>query len=568
VPRRSYPQLIKDEFRGYNAAKFRQDLLAGLTVAAVALPLALAFGVASGASAAAGLVTAILAGLIIGALSGAPYQISGPTGAMSAVLILLATKYGLPGIWVAGVMAGGLLLVIGLLKLGRFIAFIPAPVISGFTSGIALIIFIGQIDNFLGVKTAGADSAALKLAGFLRGGFTPDWHAIVVGVVVISAMVLWPQRWNTRFPASLLGIILATLLNVFAGWPVAVIGDIPRTLLLADRLNLAAVPWGNLQDFVTPALTITALGAVESLLCGAVASNMTGIGLHANKELVAQGVGNLLIPFFGGVPATAAIARTSVGIKSGGQTRLVSIIHALALLASMFVLAPVMSRIPLAALAGVLMVTAWRMNEWEAIRFIFSHRFKTAIITFLITMLATITLDLTQAILIGAFLSGAVFLNEIARLTIDVQHVDPDRLRQRGIATEGRCRHVQVAYLTGPLFFAASGAFNEAFAHLGQTHALILSMRGVPLLDTSGLQVMAALHERISHGHGRLMLAGAHDQVLHMLERGGLLDAIGRENVFWSADQAIVAAEKRPCRYCEVEQALEKAPAPDSITAP
>jgi SulP family sulfate permease len=555
MPRRSYPQLLRDEFRGYNAAKFRQDLLAGLTVAAVALPLALAFGVASGATAAAGLVTAILAGLVIGALSGAPYQISGPTGAMSAVLILLAAKYGLPGIWMAGVMAGALLLVIGLLRLGRFIAFIPAPVISGFTSGIALIIFIGQIDNFLGAKTAGADSAALKLAGYFRGGFTPDWHAIVLGAVVVGAMLLWPGHWNTRFPASLLGIILATLLNLIAAWPVAVIGDIPRTLLLADRLSLPALPWGQLQNFVAPALTITALGAVESLLCGAVASNMTGIGLHANQELVAQGVGNLLIPFFGGVPATAAIARTSVGIKSGGQTRLVSIIHALALLASMFVLAPVMSRIPLAALAGVLMVTAWRMNEWESIRFIFSRRFKTAIITFLITMLATITLDLTQAILIGAFLSGAVFLNQIARLTIDVQQVDPARLRQRGIATEGACRHVQVAYLTGPLFFAAAGAFNEAFAHLGEAHALILSMRGVPLLDTSGLQVMATLHERLSHAHGRLMLAGAHDQVLHMLERGGLLDAIGRENVFWSADQAIVAAERQPCRYCEAELA-------------
>ncbi|MEP7358968.1 MAG: SulP family inorganic anion transporter, partial [Anaerolineales bacterium] len=502
---RSYPQLLKDEFRGYTTAKFRQDLLAGLTVAAVALPLALAFGVASGASAAAGMVTAILAGLVIGTLSGAPYQISGPTGAMSAVLIVLAAKYGLPGIWVAGAMAGALLLVIGLLRLGRFISFIPAPVITGFTTGIALIIFIGQIDNFLGVKTAAADSAALKLVGYFRGGYTLDWHAILVGLVVVGTMVLWPKRWAARFPASLLGIILATLLNAFTRWPVAVIGDIPRTLLLADRLTLANIPWNQLQDFVGPALTITALGAIESLLCGAVASNMTGIGLHANQELVAQGLGNMLIPFFGGVPATAAIARTSVGIKSGGQTRLVSIIHALALLASMFVLAPVMSRIPLAALAGVLMVTAWRMNEWEAIRFIFRRRFKTAIITFAVTMLATITLDLTQAIVIGAFLSGAVFLNEIARLNIDVQQVDPERLRQRGIATEGRCRHVQVAYLTGPLFFAAASAFNEAFAHLGETHALILSMRGVPLLDTSALQVMAALQERLGHAHGRLM---------------------------------------------------------------
>ena len=520
-------------------------------MAAVALPLALAFGVASGATAAAGLVTAILAGLIIGGLSGAPYQISGPTGAMSAVLIILAQQHGLAGIWVAGVLSGVLLLAIGLARLGRFIAFIPGPVITGFTSGIALIIFIGQIDNLLGVRTPGAESAALKVLGYFRGGFAPDWHTILVGLVVIGTMLVWPKRLSSRFPASLLGLILATGLSLMARWPVGMIGDIPQTLLLEQRLTLGAIPWAEWQTFVGPTLTITALGAVESLLCGAVGSNMTGIRLQANQELVAQGVGNMLIPFFGGVPATAAIARSSVGIKAGGQTRLVSVIHALALLASMFVLAPVMSRIPLSALAGVLMVTAWRMNEWEAIGYIFSHRFKTAIITFAITMLATISLDLTQAILIGAFLSGAVFLNQIAGMTIDVQAVDPEKLRQRGLVTAGECRHVRVAYLTGPLFFAATGHFNEAFAHLGGTHALILSMRGVPLVDTSGVHVIAALHERLAHAGGTLMISGAPSSVQRMLDRGGLLAAIGPENVFWSADQAIVAAEQRGCSFCQ-----------------
>ncbi len=545
MPRRSLPQLLRDEFHDYNAAKFRQDLLAGVTVAAVALPLALAFGVASGASAAAGLVTAILAGLIIGALSGAPYQISGPTGAMSAVLILLTQKYGLSGVWVAGLLSGVLLTVIGLLRLGRFIAFIPAPVITGFTSGIALIIAIGQIDNLLGVKTPGSESAALKLLGYLEHPVAPDWHALLIGVVVIATMAAWPKRWAARFPASLLGIVAATLLASVAQWPVAVIGDIPQTLLLADRLNPAAIPWASLPEFVVPTLTITALGAVESLLCGAVASNMTGIRLQANQELIAQGVGNILIPFFGGVPATAAIARTSVSIKSGGQTRLVSVIHALVLLASMFVLAPIMSRIPLAALAGVLIVTAWRMNEWEAIQYIFGRRFKTGILTFAITMLATVTLDLTQAILIGAFLSGAIFLNQVASLDIDVQDVDPRRLAERGIELNRPLGHVRVAYLTGPLFFAASGQFNEAFARLGETRVLILSMRGVPLVDVTGLQVITHLHERLSHGGGTLMLAGVHDNVRRMLERGGLVNAIGEANFFWSADQAIVAAGER-----------------------
>ena len=551
MPRRSLARLYKDEFTGYSLAKFQQDLLAGLTVAAVALPLALAFGVASGASAAAGLVTAILAGFIMGALTGAPFQISGPTGAMSAVLIVLVQRYGLTGIWVAGLFSGLILLIIGLLRLGRFIAFIPSPVISGFTSGIALIIFIGQLDNFLGVKTPGTDTAAQKFLGYFHGGFAPDWHAIIIALVVIGTMLFMPKKWSARFPASLLGIILATLLNFTLGWSTKMIGAIPQTVLLHDRLNFSSIPFTNLGDFIAPILTITALGAVESLLCGAVGSNMTGIRLQANQELIAQGVGNMLIPFFGGVPATAAIARSSVGIKSGGQTRLVSIVHAIGLLLSMFLLAPLMGRIPLAALAGVLMVTAVRMNEWDAIKFIFGKRFKTDMIAFTITMFATIVLDLTQAILIGSFLAGAVFLNKIASIDIDVQDVDIERLRQRGVETAGTCKHVRVAFLTGPLFFAATGQFNEAFSNLTDTHALILSMRGVSLVDTAGIEALHRLHERLHKQGGTLMFAGVHENARQMLERADLIKVIGEENFFWSSDQAIVEAEKRGCKFCQ-----------------
>ena len=550
MPRRSLARLYRDEFTGYSLAKFQQDLLAGLTVAAVALPLALAFGVASGASAAAGLVTAVLAGVIMGLLTGAPFQISGPTGAMSAVLIVLVGRYGLEGIWIAGLLSGALLLVIGLMRLGRFIAFIPAPVISGFTSGIALIIFIGQIDNLLGVKTPAAETAAQKFLGYFRGGFIPDFHTILLGLVVIGAMLLWPSKWNARFPASLLGIILATLLNWIVGWPTPIIGTIPQSLILQSRLSLSSIPWSNLGEFLVPAFTITALGAVESLLCGAVGSNMTGIRLQANQELIAQGIGNMLIPFFGGVPATAAIARSSVGIKSGGQTRLVSVVHAIGILLSMFLFTRFMERIPLAALAGVLIVTAVRMNEWEAIKFIFGKRFKTDMIAFTITMLATIVLDLTQAILIGSFLAGAVFLNKIASIDVNVQEVDNERLKQRGIETAGKCQHVRVAFLTGPLFFAATGQFNEAFANLGDTHALILSMRGVPLIDTAGIETIHRLQERLHAQGGTLMCAGIHDNARNMMERGGLVQAIGEENFFWSSDQAIVEAEKRGCRFC------------------
>jgi len=547
MPRRSLRQLYREEFSGYTFAVFRQDLLAGLTVAAVALPLALAFGVASGATAAAGIVTAIVAGVVIGLLSGAPYQLSGPTGAMSAILIVLAYRYGMGGVWMASVMAGILLLVIGLLRLGRFIAFIPAPVINGFTSGIALIICIGQIDNFLGTLTPPMDSTLLKFIGYFRGGFLPDGRTIALGSLVVLTMLLWPKSWNARFPSSLLGIILATLANLFLKWPVATIGAIPQTLLLADRWWPSLSMLAHLPAFIAPAFTIAALGAVESLLCGAVASNMTGIRLQANQELVAQGVGNIVIPFLGGVPATAAIARTSVGIKSGGRTRMVSVIHALGLLLSMLLLAPVMANIPMAALAGVLMVTAVRMNDWEAIRFITGRRFKTAMATFLITLIATVSLDLTQAILIGVALSAAIFINQIASLEIDVQEVDPAKLLQKGVASLPNCSHVRVAFLTGPLFFAATGNFHEAFATLEDAHTIVLSMRGVPLMDTSGLEAVRTLQERMRAQGGTIMFAGVHEGVRRMLERGGIVDLVGEHNFFWSSDQAIMEAGRRGC---------------------
>lgn len=545
MQRLSLVNLWRREFAGYTADKFRQDLLAGLTVSAVALPLALAFGVASGATAAAGLVTAILAGLIIGILSGAPYQLSGPTGAMSAVLIVIAQRIGLEGVWMTGLLAGLIILAIGLLRMGRFVAFIPSSVITGFTSGIAFIIFVGQIDNFLGMQTPGSESAAFKFLGYFQQGLAPNWPAVITGLIVVGLMALWPSRLNRFVPGSLVGIVVATLVAVAMAWPVANIGEIPRTILLDQRLSLDTIPWARMNELMVPALSVAALGAVESLLCGAVASKMTGIRLQANQELVAQGVGNIVIPFFGGVPATAAIARTSVGIKSGGQTRMVSIIHAVALLAAALLFAPIIALIPLSALAGVLMVTAVRMNEWDAIHFMFFHRFKTGILTFLVTFIATITLDLTQAILIGGILSAGIFINQVASLEVDIHPIGVERMRMRGMDVKTDCQYIRVAYLTGPLFFAATNTFNEAFAHEEDVDFLVLSMRGVPLIDLSGIEALHTLHDQL-HTQGKtLMLAAVHPKVMRMLERAGLDAIIGKENFFWSADRAILAAERR-----------------------
>lgn len=528
------------EFAHYNAETLQKDVLAGITVAAVALPLALAFGVASGADAAAGMVTAILSGILIGALGGAPYQISGPTGAMSAVLIVLASRYGLEGIWVAGAMAGIMLLALGLLRLGRVVALIPSPVITGFTSGIAVIIAMGQIDNFFGIQTPAAENLIEKMAYYVEHGIAPNWPSVFLALLVMGTMILWPRfKAGERVPGSLVAIVLATLVLFVSGWDVPVIGSIPRTILLTDRLRLEAVPWEDIGALVVPAMSIAALGAIESLLCGAVAGNMTGIRLHNNIELVAQGIGNIVIPFFGGVPPTAAIARTSVNVKSGGVTRLSPMLHGVVLLLIALLLADVIGRVPLSALAGVLMVTAWRMNEWHTIRFYFQYRLKHAMIAFTITLAATVLLDLTQAILIGFGISSLIFMGQMSELRISRKPVEKERMA--GVPTFVHPGdQVAVYYLSGPLFFAAARRLIEFVEnHDGADAVLILSMRGVPLADATGIEVLRELIHRQQRGGGDLLLTSLDERVESLLGRAGVLAELGEERIFWSADQAI-----------------------------
>ncbi|MBK9779375.1 MAG: SulP family inorganic anion transporter [Anaerolineales bacterium] len=551
MPRRSLARLYRDEFTGYSPAKFRNDLTAGLNVALVALPLALAFGAASGASAAAGLVTSIVGGIVIGLLAGAPYQMTGAKAVISVVLIVLVNQYGLEGMWVALFMAGLLTLAIGLLRLGRFIAFIPSTVISGFTAGISAIIIIRQFDPLLGIRTPTTITAAQKLiAYFTTPNLTPNLHSLLLGLLVMGIMFLYPAKWNERVPGSLMALIIATASNFALGWSVNTIESIPQTLFLQPNFSIPAIPWENISDFVAPALTLTALGSVETLLCGSAGSEMTGKRLQVNQHLIAQGIGNMLLPFFGAIPTTSGILRTKVAIHSGGQTRLTGIIHSLILLAVMFMLADYLAMIPLSALAGVLMVTAIRSVDLSSVKFTFGNFFKTDMIAFLVAFIATVVLSLTNAILFGTFLMGAVFLNKSASIDISIQEVDVERLKQRGIETEGKCKHVRVAFLTGPLFFAATSQFSESFADLGDTHALILSMRGVPLIDSAGIEAIHKLHTRLQKNGGTLMFAGIHDNAKQMMERGGLVKIVGEENFFWSSDQAIVEAERRGCKFC------------------
>lgn len=540
---KSYINDIKNEFKGYNLLNFKQDLMAGITVTAVALPLALAFGVSSGATAAAGLITAILAGLVIGALSGGSFQISGPTGAMSAILVALFQKYGLEGVWIAGALAGIILMLAGIFKLGKVVSYIPTPVITGFTSGIALIIAIGQLDNFFGVSTKSSESAAIKVLNFFSGPLNPNWYALSIGVLVVAIMILWPKKFNKVIPSSLIGLIVALIINMIFKLPLDVIGDIPQKLILDDRLSITSINLDIVKNVLIPAISIAALAMIESLLCGEVGKKMKGDPFDTNKELIAQGIGNFIIPFFGGVPATAAIARTSVAIKSGGKTRLVSILHSVFLMLSMFLLAPIMSNIPLSALAGVLMVTAWRMNEWENIKYIFSKRFKGAISKFLITMIATIAFDLTQAILIGVIFSSLLFIVKISNMDISISEVDEKRLDNINIKGEN-LNNIKVVYFTGPLFFATADKFKREVLSIKDSKVIILSMRGVPLIDTSGLQALSEIIEEAAGKECKIMLCGLQQQVKDIIDKAEFEDKLGDNMIYWSADEAIKSAEK------------------------
>ena len=441
------------EFKGYNAQKLSKDLMAGVTVAAVALPLALAFGVSAGATAATGLVTAIIAGIVISMLTGGYYQISGPTGAMAAILGSLVAGYGLQGVFIAGLMSGVILVIAGILHLGELTSFVPSPVITGFTSGIAVVIALGQIDNFFGTHSEGA-TAVEKLFSYKELGFTPDLPTVLIAVFVVVLMVVFPKKWNAVVPASLIAIVATTALTMGLKLDIATVGKIPQSLFLEDRLSLSGFDFSKVPALIAPAFSIAILNMLESLLCGASAGRATGVKLNNDQELFAQGVGNIVLPFFGGIPATAALARTSVAVKSGAVTRLTGMFHAVGLLIMMLVLAPVIQYVPLAGLAGVLMVTAWRMNEWEAIKYIFSHKFKGAISKFVVTMIFTILFDLTVAIIVGVGLSLVLMLVRLSKLEINYERVDMDRLGCDDDTLKERYKNAMVAYITGPLLFA------------------------------------------------------------------------------------------------------------------
>ncbi len=539
---KKYVQDLKTEFSGYNGKKFAKDVMAGITVAAVALPLALAFGEASGATAASGLMTAIIAGFAISLFGGAFYQISGPTGAMAAILISLVAQYGMAGVFTATIMAGILLVLAGVFHLGKLTSYIPMPVIAGFTSGIAVIIALGQLDNFFGVTSKG-DSAIAKLISYFTEGFSPNWVSVAIGAAVILFMVFFPKKWNAVVPASLVAIIIATAasmifkLDVRAG--VKAVGNIPSSIFLDERFSFSGFDFGAIKGLVSPAVSIAALGMVESLLCGASAGRMTGVRLDNDRELVAQGIGNIVSPLFGGLPATAAIARTSVAVKSGAQTRLAGMIHAIILLISMLVLGPVMSKIPVCALAGVLLVTAFRMNEWHTIKYMFSHKFKGAILKFLVTMVATIVFDLTVAILIGVVVALLLLVTRQSKLEINYDSVRPERMKSFSGSIAPVYANAEVAYVTGSIIFPNTQQIADMLEHFEGKSAAIFSMRGVSYMDISGAQAFTELVEELDKREIPVYVCALSAGVMKMMEQSDLVEKIGKDRFFWSVERAL-----------------------------
>lgn len=540
---------LKKEFKGYNGAKFTKDLMAGLTVAAVALPLALAFGVSSGADAAAGLITAIFAGLIMGVFSGASYQISGPTGAMAAILLPIAAapEFGTQGVLIAGMISGIVLLISAFIKIGKLVSYIPGAVITGFTTGIAIIIALGQVNNFLGTTSEGSTTLAKIYNLFAGGNFTPNLWAVGTGLLAMLIMIFYPKKLAQYVPGSLAAIIVTLILNLIinkdGSLGLSEVGAIPRTLMTDMGLIKTGIDLNMITKLIPSGISIAILGLIETLLCGATAGKMKNEKMDATRELVAQGLGNLVIPFFGGVPATAAIARTSVAIKSGGVTRLVSVIHSIVLILSMFLLGGVMSRIPLSALAGVLMVTAWRMNEFTEIKWMFKNKFKTSIAQFVITAICTVIFDLTTAILIGVVLSMLLFFIKSCNLRVSIQDVDTKKLEHLNL--QGDYQYTKLIYLTGPMFFGTQDTFKTAVQKMFNYQEVIISFRAVPSVDVNALDEFNELYHEFRDNGITVLVCGLQPEVRRMFERYGMIEKIGSENFFEDAVASIKFLEAK-----------------------
>ncbi|MEG3895789.1 MULTISPECIES: SulP family inorganic anion transporter [unclassified Microcoleus] len=515
-------------------AHWRGDLTGGLTAAVVALPLALAFAVASGVEPKAGLYTAIVAGIVAAVFGGSPVQITGPTGAMAVVLIGIVTQYGIEKVWIAGVMAGIIQVALGVAKLGRLVKFIPYPVTAGFTNGIAVIIFCGQLNNFFGLQLPRSEHFLPGIWQTLTHWEGLNLEAVGLATVVILTKLFW-TRITTAIPGSLVGLVLATAIASFFHLDVPTIGSIPQSLPMPQ-----GIPHANdfrvIRELINPALALAALGSIESLLSAVVADGMTVSEKHnSDRELIGQGLANIVVPFFGGIPATGAIARTAVNVRSGGKTRLSGVIHGVALAIIVLTLAPLAAQVPLAALAGILMVTSVRMIEWEAIGLLMRATYSDFAVMML-TWMVTILFDLVLAVEVGLIAAGALFIKRMSELNL--AKIPETEAFPPGVPLE-LSKQIAVYRVDGPVFFGAAERFVTFLRDEPEVKYLILRMRFVPNMDTTGLVALEDIYRDLKRHDCRLLLTGLQPEVQNLLERTRLLDKIGKENCFETTDAAI-----------------------------
>ncbi|MFD8135147.1 SulP family inorganic anion transporter [Streptomyces mirabilis] len=504
----------------------RRDLLAGLTVAIVALPLALGFGVSSGLGAEAGLATAVIAGALAAVFGGSNLQVSGPTGAMTVVLVPIVAEHGPSGVLTVGLMAGVMLVALALLRAGKYMQYVPAPVVEGFTLGIACVIGLQQIPNALGVPKPEGDRVLVvtwrALEAFTR---SPNWTAVAFALAV-AAVMLVGARWRPKVPFSILAVIAATVVAQVAGLDAAKpIGDLPSGL---PAPSLAFLDVGAVGSLLAPAAAVAALAALESLLSASVADGMTVGQKHdADRELFGQGLANIAAPLLGGVPATGAIARTAVNVRTGAGSRLAALTHAAILAVIVFAAAPLVSRIPLAALAGVLLATAVRMVEVGSLRAMARATRSDALILVL-TAVATLALDLVYAVILGLMVAGTLALRAVAKQA-RLDQVPLDRGDHSAEEHALLAEHIVAYRIDGPLFFAAAHRFLLELAEVADVRVVILRMSRVTTIDATGALVLKDAVEKLNRRGIAVLTSGIRPSQRQVLDSVGALELLRRE---------------------------------------
>jgi SulP family sulfate permease len=559
------PKLVTT-LKTYDRSQLTADVIAGVIVGIVALPLSIAFAVASGVTPERGLWTAIVAGFLISALGGSRVQIGGPTGAFVVIVYGIVQQHGVDGLMLATLMAGVILIGLGLSGLGSAIKFIPHPVVTGFTSGIALIIFSSQVKDLFGLEMGEVPAEFFeKWRAFGAAAGTIDPVTVGVAALTLAVILAWP-RLRTPVPGPFVALLVTSVLVALTDLPVETIGD--RFGAIASSVPTPRLPEFDLATMgvlMGPALTIALLAAIESLLSAVVADGMIGGRHRSNMELVAQGVANLASPIFGGIPATGAIARTATNVKNGGRTPVAGIVHALTLLLITLFFGRWASEIPFAALAAILVVVAYHMSEWRAFKAEFTAP-KSDLLVMLVTFALTVIVDLTVAIEVGMVLAAFLFMRRMAEVT-NVQMVTRELIDQAGPdepdpnATARRTipEGVAIFEINGPFFFGAAKTFTDQVERvIGRPKVLILRMRNVPAIDSTGLHALRDVVRRARHAGSLVLLADVHAQPLFALVRSDLIDEIGQDVMFANLDDALNSAR--------VHLGVPPAPPPEGIT--